>query len=73
MATITAPLPRVSPQPQALAPEKKGTVAPVPAAAAPAQESAGSHGDMIALMFLVLCMAGLALSNLLDLALALLR
>ena len=62
MATVTAPPALVSPPPQALAPKQQSVAAPVPAAAPPVQQSAGSRGDMIALMFLVLCMAGAALA-----------
>jgi hypothetical protein len=75
MATATAPPPVAIPQTRVEAPQKKLAPAGVPASAqAPAvTESDATHGDMIGFVFLVGCMAALAVFNLMDLVLAFYR
>jgi hypothetical protein len=78
MATVTAPRPVASPPAKVEAPPKpKAAIAPVQVpVAAPAEggrESDANPGDMIALVLMLLCMAGLVVFNLLDLVLAFFR
>jgi hypothetical protein len=78
MATVTAPRPVASPSARVEAREKpKSAVVPVqvPAAAScpVARESDANRGDMIAMLLLLFCMAGLVVFNLIDLAFAFFR
>jgi hypothetical protein len=75
MATVTVPAPVAIPQPRVEAPQKKPALAAVPASpqTPAAAESDVAHSDMMGFVFLVGCMAALAVFNLLDLVLAKVR
>ena len=76
MATVTAPpaLPRE--QPEMPAPEKSKVAVPVRPSSAPptaAPEIDALRADLYAWLFMLLCLAGLGLMNLIDLVLAFFR